>query len=378
MGFPVVADQLDHVSPERVVVGRLDPDLIPQAVDFLASPLRCEFELALGEALQKAAAGLASLLGPSVHALQQLVGKGDHHLGHRVSIDGIAQDPWASPARASRAMDRHSRAPICEPSVVTLLAAKVLLAPLCVLAVSLAGRRWGMAIAGILGGLPVVAGPILLVETLLHGDGFGADAAAGTVLGLAALTAFLAVYAWVAVKAGPVASVLSGWAAFLIAVALLRLVQPPVEVSLALVAACFAIGLKLLPPAPRLVPATFAHPWWDLPARALSALGLVVALTAVSGALGPHLSGLLAPFPIITSVLAVFTHAHGGTGQLGVLLRNFLIGFYGFATFCFVLAIALPGMGSAPAFALAALMAVAVQTTAFFLRSRLVVAPSMS
>jgi hypothetical protein len=59
---------------------------------------------------------------------------------------------------------------------VTLLAAKILLSPLCVVAVSLAGRRWGMAVAGVLGGLPVVAGPILLVETLIHGRGFGADA----------------------------------------------------------------------------------------------------------------------------------------------------------------------------------------------------------
>jgi len=33
-----------------------------------------------------------------------------------------------------------------------------------VVAVALAGRRWGVAVAGVLGGLPVVAGPILLVE----------------------------------------------------------------------------------------------------------------------------------------------------------------------------------------------------------------------
>ncbi len=73
---------------------------------------------------------------------------------------------------------------------MTLLAAKILLSPLCVVAVSLAGRRWGVAVAGVLGGLPVVAGPILLIETLIHGRDFGADAAAGTLLGLAALTAF--------------------------------------------------------------------------------------------------------------------------------------------------------------------------------------------
>jgi hypothetical protein len=261
---------------------------------------------------------------------------------------------------------------------VTLLAAKILLSPLCVVAVSLAGRRWGVAVAGVLGGLPVVAGPILLVETLLHGSDFGADAAAGALLGLAALTAFVVVYGRVAVAGGAAPSLLCGWTAFLLGVAILNLIQPQPALSLALVAACFALGLRLLPPAPAPPPAVVAPPWWDLPARALAALGLVLALTAVSGALGPHLSGLLAPFPVITSVLAVFTHAHDGFAQVGVLLRNFLFGFYSFAAFCFTLTVALPGLATAAAFGLAAAAALAVQATTFLLRSRLLPAPAAS
>ena len=108
-----------------------------------------------------------------------------------------------------------------------------------------------------------------------------------------------------------------------------------------------------------------------LPARALAALLLVLVLTGVSGALGPHLSGLLAPFPVIASVLAVFTHTHGGFPQVSVLLRNFLLGFYGFAAFCLVLAISLPTLTAATAFAVATAAALAVQATAFVLRSRL-------
>jgi hypothetical protein len=259
---------------------------------------------------------------------------------------------------------------ICEPVAVTL-AVKILLSPLCVVAVSLAGRRWGMAVAGVLGGLPVVAGPILLVETLLHGQDFGADAAAGTLLGLAALTAFVVVYGRVAATAGPIPSVLCGWTTFLLCVAGLNLIQPPPAASLILVGACFAFGLRLLPSAPSPPDAPVTPPWWDLPARALAALGLVLALTAASGALGPHLSGLLAPFPIITSVLAVFTQAHGGFAQVIVLLRNFLLGFYGFAVFCFVLAIALPALTIGTSFAVATTAALATQATIFLLRSRL-------
>lgn len=134
----------------------------------------------------------------------------------------------------------------------------------------------------------------------------------------------------------------------------------------------------MLPPVPWPPPAAAPLPWWDLPARAVAALCLVLALTAISGALGPHLSGLLAPFPIITSILAVFTHAHSGVNQLGVLLSNFLIGFYGFAAFCFALAVALPGLETGVAFGLAAAVALAVQALVFLQRSRLIPAPSTS
>lgn len=252
---------------------------------------------------------------------------------------------------------------------MTLLAAKLLLAPLCVVSVSLAGRRWGIAVAGVLGGLPVVAGPILLVVTLLHGRDFGSDAAAGTLLGLIALTAFVVIYGRVAVAAGPIASVLCGWSAFLLGIAALSPLQPPPALSLALACAGFWAGLRLLPPAPSPPPeASTVFPWWDLPLRALSALALVLVLTAVSGTLGPHLSGLLAPFPVITSVLAVFTHVHEGAAEVTVLLRNFLFGFYGFAAFCFTLAVTLPALSVAGAFGLATAMALAVQAAVFYLR----------
>lgn len=255
---------------------------------------------------------------------------------------------------------------------MALLLTKLLLAPLCVIAVSMAGRRWGVAAAGILGGLPVVAGPILLVVTLIHGSAFGATAAAGTLLGLLALTTFVVVYGRLAMlKAGPALSVVTGWTSFLLCVAFLTLFDLPAGVSLAVVGVGFALALRLLPEPPAHPPLSNVFPWWDLPARGLAALTLVVALTTVSGTLGPELSGLLAPFPIITSVLAVFTHAHGGTEQVRVLLRNFLVGFYGYAAFCFVLAIGLSSLGVALAFCIAVISAFAVQALTFVLRSRL-------
>jgi hypothetical protein len=253
---------------------------------------------------------------------------------------------------------------------VTLFVVKVLLSPICVVAVSMAGRRWGFAVAGILGGLPVVAGPILLAETVLHGTSFGADAAAGALLGLAGLTTFVVVYGRCAGDLGPGKSVALGWGAFLVVVGAMSFVSPPPVTSLLLVCCCFAIGLRLMPEAPTARPSAGALPRWDLPARGLAALGLVLVLTAVSGSLGAHLSGLLAPFPIITSVLAVFTHGHSGADQALTLLRNVLLGFYGFAAFCFTVAVLLPTFGTPAAFGLATGAALAVQAVVLLFRSR--------
>jgi uncharacterized membrane protein (GlpM family) len=40
-----------------------------------------------------------------------------------------------------------------------------------ILLVSLAGRRWGTKVAGILSGMPVVAGPIVVLMAIDQGDG---------------------------------------------------------------------------------------------------------------------------------------------------------------------------------------------------------------
>ena len=53
-----------------------------------------------------------------------------------------------------------------------------------------------------------------------------------------------------------------------------------------------------------------------------------------------------------------------------ILLRNFLIGFYGFASFCFILAIGLLPLGTGPAFIVAIAVAVGVQTAVFVARSK--------
>jgi hypothetical protein len=244
---------------------------------------------------------------------------------------------------------------------VSLLAVKLLLAPSFVVGASLATRRFGPRVGGLIGGLPVVAGPILLAYALSHGPGFAAGAAAGTLLGLISLTAFVVVYGRLAGRLPWTASMLAGWAAFGVATAIFSATSLPAGAALLLAGAGIAVGLAALPRRPY-TPGTYRPPpAWDLPLRAGCALALVLTLTAMAAWLGPRLSGLLAPFPIIATVLAVFTHAQRGPDDLLRLLRGLVSGFGAFALFCFTLAVSLPTLDTTAAFALASGVALLTQ-----------------
>ena len=245
---------------------------------------------------------------------------------------------------------------------MTLIAVKLLLAPSFVVGASLASRRFGVRVGGLIAGLPVVAGPILLVYALEHGRLFAADAAAGTLLGLVSLIAFVVVYGRLAGRASWRVCLLAGWLAFALGTVVFYEVSIPTGAALALVGVAILVGLAALPRPGSEVCAHPSPPPWDLPMRAVCALALVLTLTAVAGWLGPHLSGLLTPFPVMATVLATFTHAQRGTDELLRLLRGLISGFGAFALFCFTLSISLRTLDIASSFALATVLALLTQS----------------
>jgi hypothetical protein len=253
---------------------------------------------------------------------------------------------------------------------VATFAVKVLLAPSFVVGASLAARRFGPRIGGLVAGLPVVAGPILLVYALTHGTAFAADAAAGTLLGLISLTAFVVVYGRLAGQSHWLVGLLAGWSAFVVGTLLFSTLAIPVGAALLLSGTGFLVGLKLLPNPRTERSDAPAPPIWDLPLRAFCALLLVLALAAAAGWLGARLSGLLAAFPVVSSVLAVFTHTQRGADEFLRLGRGQIAGFFAFALFCFTLAVSLTTLGIAPSFMLATGVAVLVQGLLLTLAAR--------
>ncbi len=225
---------------------------------------------------------------------------------------------------------------------MTVLVLKVALAPLLVVGATLAGRRWGAAVAGIVTALPIVAGPILAIITIEHGREFGATAARAALLAVVALAAFSAAFARAAGagRSWPAALGL-GWLAYLaVAVVLSRIDAPPVLGLVAALAGIFAAGRVIGPP-PRVVISDRPPPAWDLPARAGLTAALVLAVTGAAGALGPALSGVLTPFPVAMSIIAAFVLAQDGADAARSLLHGFVRALPGFAVSFFAVAIVL-------------------------------------
>src|SRR3989442_6679129 len=74
------------------------------------------------------------------------------------------------------------------------LVLKLIVTPALIGAATVAGRRWGPAVAGWLVGLPFTSGPVALFLALDHGAGFAAGAATGMLAGTISQAAFALAY----------------------------------------------------------------------------------------------------------------------------------------------------------------------------------------
>lgn len=227
---------------------------------------------------------------------------------------------------------------------VRVLILKLLVIPGFLLLISLAGKRWGPSVAGWLSGLPVVVGPILLFLALEQGQSFAAQSATAALSAMFAMIAFCVSYAQVAQRAGwPLALLisLSVWALVAVVLSLIpaSLVFSVCAAATALLAAPYlfpTVQPVLSGPAPKSD---------KLLLRMVAGALLTLVVTLLASTVGDRWSGLLAVFPVLGSVMAVFSQQTRGPAFTAALLRATATGMYSFAAFCLVLALALPTMG---------------------------------
>lgn len=240
-----------------------------------------------------------------------------------------------------------------------MLLLKLIIVPSFIGLITLAGRRWGPAMAGLLGGLPVVGGPIIFFITLEQGIPFAINTTVSALVSCVALMFFSVTYCWASIR-------FDWWFTYLLAVVVWvssALLLAQIHVSLILATTLAIAALAIAPfalPKPRPVSSAKSK-FNDLPIRMVAGALLTIGITYLAPFLGSDWSGLLALFPVIGSVLAVFTHSQDGSAQVSNMYRGMVKGLYSLVGYFFIFASLLDSTSLWLTCTLSALVAIAIQ-----------------
>ena len=250
------------------------------------------------------------------------------------------------------------------------LALKLLLTPLFIGLASLAGRRWGARVSGWLIGLPLTSAPLTLILAIDQGTRFAAHTAQGILLGFVSQALFCLTYAWLSLRLNWWICWLVGWGVFFAATAVFAHVAallPMIFVGVILA----ILLILLLWPKRQAQTSTIKGSVWEIPARMVVATAFVLGLTTIAPALGPQVSGLLAPLPIFATVFATFTQRLHGAAAARQILLGVVTSSFACAAFFLVIAGLIEPWGMLAAFSVATLAALLTQGGVLWLARRL-------
>jgi uncharacterized membrane protein (GlpM family) len=213
--------------------------------------------------------------------------------------------------------------------------------------------------AGLLGGLPIVGGPIIFFITLEQGAPFAIQTTALALASCTAIMLFGITYCWTSTRCNWLISYACALSAWLIAATILARMDPSRSFATVLAVITLIMTPFLLPKPQSSAPGKPSK--YDLPMRMAAGAALTVSITALAPFLGSAWSGLLAMFPVIGSVLAVFTHTQYGASQVGNMYRGMVRGLYSLVGYFFCYAFLLESLNPWLACVISICAAIAIQ-----------------
>ena len=195
---------------------------------------------------------------------------------------------------------------------------KLIAAPLLLALATLAARRWGTVLGGILIGLPLISGPISVFLAIENGAGFAVETARGALAGTVALAVFTK--GWLKASFLSVALyVLASWIA----------AELPISAVTLAVSAAAAIVLSLwIMPVPHSAAVKRRPPKHDLLMRMGMMMVLMIAITFLAPYIGPTASGIASTFPYMALTMAVFSQIQGGPDNARRAMHGLMLGMY--------------------------------------------------
>jgi hypothetical protein len=238
--------------------------------------------------------------------------------------------------------------------------AKMAAAALVVVATCLVVERVGPRVGAMAATLPVSAGPAYVFLAMQHPPTFVADSALGSLAALGGSAVFATVYAWLAQRYSVISCVVTGLAAWIVTVWIIRAVGTElwrvILLDAALLGVCLYVGRRWR----RGVPTGGRRGRrWDIPVRATAAMVLVGTVMLVGRLLGPGAAGIAALAPVVLTSLALLLHPRIGGPGAAAVLANALPGLMGNAIALIFLNRTAEAVGSAAALTLALAICVA-------------------
>ncbi len=236
---------------------------------------------------------------------------------------------------------------------------KLTVTPVLVGIASLAARRWGNTVAGLIAGLPLMTAPISVFLALEQGKAFTVDATTGILIALASIAFYAGTYAIAARFAPWPVAITAAYAAFFVAA---WQIQPHIETLWQAIACAYgAIVISvLLIPRHRQPETPPRIPWWEIWLRMFATAIMIAFVTATAALFGPTWTGIVATIPVLATVMVTFTHARWGSDAATRFMRSMMLSLIAFTTFFVVVAFALETYGIAATYIAATLVALCV------------------
>jgi hypothetical protein len=219
---------------------------------------------------------------------------------------------------------------------VLFLILRIIITPLGVLGGTLAQRRLGHTVGGLIIGLPLVGLPLLWLVALQHGAAFTGSMTNALLVGSIPEALVLWIYARMTTRFSPSRALASALVAFVISVSIIGIFRVPALLAGALTVAGFAVALRWWP---ELSPDSSTEQGRSrLATRVALATIFTVILVSLAGRIGSTMSGLIDALPATTMMMTFMTSQEQGRDASGHFLRGVARGSFSYVVSMVVLA----------------------------------------